>query len=92
MTVPVARDRCGGVTLLLRQPRPAPVARPRQRRRQFLFDHLLDKAAHFRAKARFDRIEPIVEKLFFCRISRRLRAIFPHDVISIGVGTPSRFE
>ena len=72
-----------------RQLQSAPVARPRQRRIEF-FDHRLDEAAHLRSQACLDRIKPIVEKLLIGDITRRLRGICFHGVISIGAPTPFR--
>jgi hypothetical protein len=45
MTMPVAGDRRSRV-IRRRQLQPSPVARPRQRRIEFFFDHRLDEAAH----------------------------------------------
>jgi hypothetical protein len=52
-------------------------------RRQFLFDHRLDKTTHPRARICLDRIKPVVENIFFSR-----RGISRYGVISRGAGAP----
>ena len=61
MAVPMAGD--GAAALSAAAGLPAPIARPRQRCLQFVFDHRLDEVAHPSRRAVFDRIKPTVEKL-----------------------------
>src|SRR6266536_4210996 len=71
---------------------PAAVTRPRQQNVELAFEHGMEEVANPIAKASFDRVEPVVEKMYrrlgFGLRQARRRAIARHGVISAGVPTP----
>ena len=74
MAMPVTDDCNPAIAGAVRRFRPASVSGSLQASVQLAFDHGLDEAAHPITHRRFNRIEPVVEKIH-SGISDRLRAI-----------------
>ena len=95
MAMPVAGDRARRSATLPLGFRLAAIARPAQRCFELALDHRLNEFAHPLAQTGFDRIKPIVEKMYRCLgwqlQSRRLRAIVAHGAVSTGAQTPGSF-
>src|SRR5215208_148321 len=77
MAMPVARHPRSPCTVQV-----PGVARARQSAGELLLDHCLNEAAHLRAKAILDRIEPAVEKQILGLTGTSRRGIARHGVVS----------
>src|SRR6266496_4988233 len=97
MAMPVNDDCNPAIAGAARRLRVASVSGSLQGYAQLAFDHGLDKTAHPITNHGFNRVEPIVEKIY-SRISDRLRGIMLrgnalHGVVSYpGASTPDDFE